>query len=58
MQAGSSASTSAGWSRPVSGTTLPQEAPAAFAQAIKDVDRYSQTSHNPGGSHEHHCNPQ
>ncbi len=32
-------------------------APAAFAQAIMDVDRYSHTSHNPGGIHEHHRNP-
>jgi hypothetical protein len=39
------------------GHNLPQEAPAAFAQAIMDVDRYSQTSHNPGGTHEHHRNP-
>jgi hypothetical protein len=29
------------------GHNLPQEAPAAFAQAIMDVDRYSHTSHNP-----------
>jgi hypothetical protein len=38
------------------GHNLPQEAPAAFAQAIMDVDRYSHSSHNPGGIHEQHRN--
>jgi pimeloyl-ACP methyl ester carboxylesterase len=37
------------------GHNLPQEAPGAFAQAIMDVDRM-QSSHNPGGSNDHHRN--